>query len=497
MLSYRDNFAMPLVKALRNSLASVLSFTVSAGPLGSADLSALKVPDGKAHSDNPGFVNKNVKANPEASEAQLKDNYWLASLKTFAELRSPDYPSNAPLSELNPPPLLPIFSISSPPNEERTSRPSSPKLSSPQSPPRVTKRNARSDLEKLVENRLVDPDTARTMLGDLKRGKVAPAEIVEMTEAIGKFYRGEVGKTLSKVEIQAAAWLGYVAGNAGSRKEPLVRGPEGVIGYLRGMDERIEELRKGNPIIIDPRGRKGFREYYLSKGVPAVLRLTEEGLVDSVPRSVQLTLSLPRQPWTKRIRKLSKTAPGECVTAVILTWAANNIPNPFATSLEEGNNPAGLAAQLPKFGYKSLNPFENNDGLVKMATNYGEVEVVMLTPQEFVKAAYLGEIPTYSVVFQTRHESWVKPSEGSKAASPATSPQSSGFDAAMVIPSVDEREPFDLWNGRRNGLLIYGGATRWVFVLTPHRHGLKHGDPIQELLLSARERKRQGNAGAV
>lgn len=491
-------------KALRSSLASFLSFTVSAGPLGTADLSALKVPGDTANSDKPGFVGKKVKNDPVTPDISARDvnldsgpntyaeggdfqskYHWLASLNTFAELRSPDYPSNAPLSELTPPPLLPIFSISPPPNEELTSQPSSP--------PIETNRNARIGLENFVKNGLIDPETAQTIIGDLEKCKVAPAKIDEMTSAIGKFYRGEVGKTLSKLEIQAAVWLGYVAGDAGSGKEPLVRGPEGVIGYLRGMDEGINR----NEIIIDPRGREGFREYYLSKGVPAVLRLIEEGLVDSVPRSVQLTLSLPSQPWTERIRKLIETDPGECVTAVILTLAANNIPNPFATSLEEGNNPAGLAAQLPKFGYKSLNPPGSEGRLVKMATKYGEVEVAMLTPQEFVKAAYLGNIPTYSVVFQTSHESWVKPSEGSKAASPATSPKSTGFDAAMVIPSVDEHKPFDLWNGRRNGLLIYGGATQSVFVLTPHHHGLKDGDPIQELLLAARERKRQGNAGAV
>lgn len=491
MLSYRDNFAMPLVKALRSSLASVLSFTVSAGPLGSADLSKLKVPDGQAPPDIPGRSVPKAKAAPPDG---LNNDPWIGSLKTFSELRLP-YPSKDPLSSLTPPPILPIFSISSQPNEEKPSKVSSTTASSQQLPPRVNKRTARIELQNLIEKQLIDPDTARTVLGDLRSGKVSPSKIFQMANAIGKFYRGEVGKTISKSEIQAAVWLGYVAGNLAQTGEPPVRGPEGVVGYLRGMDERIEELRKGNDVVIDPRGRKGFREYYLSMGAPAVLRLKKDGLVDSVPHSVQLILSLPSQPWTERIRKLVETDPGQCVTAVILTLAENKIPNPFSTILEEGNNPAGLAAQLlNQFGYKSVNPLDGKDRPLKFKTNYGEVNVTMLTPKEFIKAAYSKKIPSYSLVFQTRHPSWTTPPNGSEAPRPATSPDSRGFDAAVAIPSFDKNAPFALWNGRRNGLLIYGEATQWVFVLTPHDHGLKHSDPIQELLIAARER-RERNEG--
>ena len=479
---------LPIIQ--KRVLAPLLSFSISAGPLASGDIAKTPVnPD-----NNPPNVPELLSLKSPTAKAVSADplQQWIDGL--IAEITPPTPAAN--LSSLLLPPVLPLFPISSPSTKHTNTAPQQASTWV-QKIPGATIRTAKKALRELGKGNFIDPDTQKIVLEDIKSGKAPPAKIIEMANAIEKFYRGEVGKTLSKVEIQAAAWLGYVAGNAGSGKEPLVRGPEGVIGYLRGMDERVEELRKGNDIVIDPRGRKGFREYYLSKGVPAVLRLKEEGLVDSVPRSVQLTLSLPKRPWTERIRKLIETGPGECVTAVILTLAANNIPNPFATSLEEGNNPAGLAAQLPKFGYKSLNPLDGKDKAVKMKTNYGEVELTILTPQDFVKAAYLGKIPTYSVVFQTRHESWVKPSTGSEAVSPATSPKSRGFDAAMAIPSFDDREPFDLWNGRRNGLLIYGGATRWVFVLTPHRHGLKHGDPIQELLLAARERDRQGKESAV
>jgi hypothetical protein len=478
-------------KALRSSLASFLSFTGLAGPLGSADLSKLKVPDGQAPPDIPSRSIPNAKAAPPAHP---NNNPWIESLKTFAELRSP-YPSSDPLLALAPPPILPIFSSSSIPKEEEPSKVPSSGVSTQQLSPRLTKRTARIELKNIIENRLIDPDTAKTILQDLKVNKVSPAKIVEMANAIRKFYRGEVGKTLSKFEIQAATWLGYVAGNIGPMGDSPVRGPEGVIGYLRGMDERIEELRKGNDVVIDPRGRKGFREYYLSMGAPAVLRLKKDGLVDSVPHSVQLILSLPSQPWTERIRKLVETDPGQCVTAVILTLAENKIPNPFSTILEEGNNPAGLAAQLlNQFGYKSVNPLDGKDRPLKFKTNYGEVNVTMLTPKEFIKAAYSKKIPSYSLVFQTRHPSWTTPPNGSEAPRPATSPDSRGFDAAVAIPSFDKNAPFALWNGRRNGLLIYGEATQWVFVLTPHDHGLKHSDPIQELLIAARER-RERNEG--
>jgi hypothetical protein len=451
--------------------------------LGSADLSKLKVPGGKAPPDIPGRSVPKAKAAPPDG---LNNDPWIGSLKTFSELRLP-YPSKDPLSSLTPPPILPIFSISSQPNEEKPSKVSSTTASSQQLPPRVNKRTARIELQNLIEKQLIDPDTARTVLGDLRSGKVSPSKIFQMANAIGKFYRGEVGKTISKSEIQAAVWLGYVAGNLAQTGEPPVRGPEGVVGYLRGMDERIEELSDGKPVLIDPRGRKGFLEYYLSRGAPAVLRLKEEGLVDSVPRSVQLILSLPSQPWTERIRKLVETDPGKCVTAVLLTLAKNQTPNPLSAGVSaghpDGNDPVSLAWQLLEhFGYKSLKSKGENIQ-VKFKIKDKEFEVTMLSKEDFKSAASKRQIPLHSIVFQTIHPSWVD-----SQSRPATSPDSSGFDAAIAIPSLDKSEPFSLWNGRRNGLLIYGEATQWVFVLTPNDHGLRHGDPIQELLIAARER---------
>lgn len=479
---------MLIGKAVRGGLASFLGFAVTASPIGSGTLQNPAPSGGSTTPDSPSLVgskggsSRAKESDPPPVTQPLQP--WLISSRTLSELRAPDLSPKDPFEALTPPPVLSLFSNASPHNPRATR-------------PVITKRIAREALKTVAENGLIDPDTAKKMMQELRWGKVLPDQIASMATTVSIFEHGPVGKTLSKVEIQAAVWLGYIAGTGGRAGEPVRKGPEGVIGYLQGMNERINEELKGNDIVIDPRGRGGFLTYYLSVGAPAVLWLTEERTVDSVPRAVQLTLSLSEKPWTEQIQKLIKTKPGDCVTAVLLTLAENKIPNPFATSLEVGNNPVGLAAQLVRdFGLISIDPSNGKNKPVKIISHYGEFEVSMMTAGEFLKAAYLGEIPLYSIVFQTAHPSWVIPSKSGKPARPAASEGSTGFDAAIAIPSDEKGRPFDLWNGRRNGLFIYGSATTQIFVLTPHKHGVKNGDPIQELLLASQGLKNgtQGRA---
>jgi hypothetical protein len=283
-----------------------------------------------------------------------------------------------------------------------------------------------------------------------------------------------------------------------------VKGPDGVIGYLGKIDEQLAEAReKGEQPAIDPRGGRGFRDFYLSFGVPAVLKLKDEGTVDFVPRSVELVLSISNRPFDRQIKKLVQTEPGDCVTSVILTLAANNLPNPFNTGEEKGNNPIGLAAQLVRdFGY---HPVKLSDSPpVKIKSRYGEFEANILTREEFIDAASKGKIPPYAIVFQTRHPSWVEPSQDGEGSKPATSVGSRGFDAAVAVPTTKHGRNAYLWNGRRNDgdpPLIYGDATRGVFVLVYDQHEGGNGDrqvgrdvdPIKGLMAS--RSRREGHVG--
>jgi hypothetical protein len=318
-------------------------------------------------------------------------------------------------------------------------------------------------LNSLTKQGLIDEESARRFLEDLRWRRETPEQFVQMTETIDRFYAGEIGRTYSKGLMQSAVWLGYFAGSGGSAGEPRVRGTQGVLGYLEGL----EKVFKEKEALFDPRGEEGFRTYYLSRGVPPIFRMMEEqpSSTDALPQSLESKLSLPRGGWLKRLSTgpLVETLPGECVTAVLKTMEAAGIPNPLETGKDIGNNPRGLGAQLVHdFGYQSLNPLGSAEEVI-LNSSYGSFRVNVLSPNDFIKAVYLGKVPLGAIVLQSRH-----------ADIDGTSPASAGFDAAILRGNP---LPF-LWNGSRNPLKIYKEETRSVIVLVPGKHGNSNNEPV-------------------
>jgi hypothetical protein len=146
--------------------------------------------------------------------------------------------------------------------------------------------------------------------------------------------------------------------------------------------------------------------------------------------------------------RMVATRPGLCVTAVLDSMKANGVPNPAATGLDAGNNPRGLASQLVRsFSWKPL------PGLGQPRTinsPYGAFTANVMSASEYQAAAAAGRVPSGAVVFQTQFD-WG-----------GTSSRSRGFDAAIAREGGRT-----LWNGSAKGPLIYGSATRQVFVLVP------------------------------
>jgi hypothetical protein len=328
---------------------------------------------------------------------------------------------------------------------------------------RVTKFAAREKLNSLTKQGLIDEESARRFLKDLRLRRETPEQFMQMAETLERFYAGAIGRTYSKGLMQSAVWLGYFAGSGGSAGEPRVRGTQGVLGYLEGL-ERVFKEREA---LFDPRGEEGFRTYYLSRGVPPIFRMIEEqpSSTEALPHLLALKLSLPEGGWLKRLSNgpLVETLPGDCVTAVLKTMEAARIPNPLETGKDIGNNPRGLGAQLVQdFGYRSLNPFGSAEE-VTLNSSYGSFKVHVLSPNDFIKAVFLGKVPLGAVVLQSKH-----------ADIDGTSSASTGFDAAILRGNP---LPF-LWNGSRNSLKIYKEATRSVIILVPGDYGVTHNEPV-------------------
>lgn len=143
---------------------------------------------------------------------------------------------------------------------------------------------------------------------------------------------------------------------------------------------------------------------------------------------------------------------GQCATNVLKTLALNNIPQPWATGEDLGNNPRGGAVQfINDFGWKSLQvpgskPFTLN-------STYGKAPVNKMSLQQYRQAVGRGQIPSGALVFQTRHSSWN-----------ATATNSSGFDMAIARDGGTR-----LFNGELLPDAVYGPSTTHVFVLVPSK----------------------------
>ncbi len=146
--------------------------------------------------------------------------------------------------------------------------------------------------------------------------------------------------------------------------------------------------------------------------------------------------------------KLVRTRSGLCVNSVLKTLEANGIPNPFGTGNDDGNNPRGLMVQLMKnYGWSSL-PYGRSQAL---ESPYGKVAANVMSLNEYKTLVESGKIPSGSIVFQTRHNTWNGTSSGSR-----------GFDSAIARNGGK-----NLWNGSMQGMSIYGNSTKNVVVLVP------------------------------
>ena len=147
---------------------------------------------------------------------------------------------------------------------------------------------------------------------------------------------------------------------------------------------------------------------------------------------------------------LVNAGPHMCVASVLLSMHRNGLdPQRLTTDMDAGNNPRGLASQLVrKYGWRPL------PGLGTPRTlnsPYGSFTANQMSGSEFKAAVDAGRIPSGAVVFQT-HRDWAGRSGGSR-----------GFDAAIVRDGGR-----NLWNGSMvRSPLVYGSATRQVFVLVP------------------------------
>jgi len=151
--------------------------------------------------------------------------------------------------------------------------------------------------------------------------------------------------------------------------------------------------------------------------------------------------------------KLANADPGYCVTGVLDTMAANDVPNPPGTG-NDPNNPRGLAVQLMKsYGWGPISGLGSKR--INLQSAYGNAAVNAMTVSEWATAVKSNKIPSGSIIFTTEFSDWKKN-------------QSSGHDAAIAKQGGRK-----LWSGhwQRGGhdgvAAVYGSASQNIFALTP------------------------------
>ena len=150
--------------------------------------------------------------------------------------------------------------------------------------------------------------------------------------------------------------------------------------------------------------------------------------------------------------RLANAPPHKCVTGVLETMEANNVPNP-PNNAKESNHPRGLAVQLIKsYGWGSI------PGLGKpssLSGAYGNVGVNMMSLTEWRDAVKANKIPSGAIIFTSRHKDW-------------TVNQSGGNDAAIAKQGGRK-----LWSGLwQRGVFdgvasVYGPESKNIIALTP------------------------------
>jgi hypothetical protein len=195
--------------------------------------------------------------------------------------------------------------------------------------------------------------------------------------------------------------------------------------------QRQPQLRSAVGLLDAPRAAGGEQQVATRSTVPAGPAIESQGL-DRLATG-----------------RLVAAPEGRCVTAVLLSMHANGLdPRQLTTSLDQGNNPRGLASQLANvYGWKPLPGLGTPRTL---SSPYGAFTVNQLTLGEYQAAVSAGRVPSGAIVFQTKRD-WAGAHPGSR-----------GFDAAIARDGGRS-----LWNGSMSGSAIYGSATRQVFVMVP------------------------------
>lgn len=149
--------------------------------------------------------------------------------------------------------------------------------------------------------------------------------------------------------------------------------------------------------------------------------------------------------------RLASAPVGRCVTGVLETMSANNVPNPQGTS-NDPNNPRGLAAQLIKsYGWGSIGGLGKK---INLKSPYGNVGANAMSFGEWKEAVTSNKIPSGSIIFTTRNSDW-------------SGNQSSGHDAAIA-----QKGGRKLWSGHPQAQVdgvgaVYGTASQNIIALTP------------------------------
>jgi hypothetical protein len=142
-----------------------------------------------------------------------------------------------------------------------------------------------------------------------------------------------------------------------------------------------------------------------------------------------------------------------CTASVIYTLEANGVLDSrkqTAGGVDPGNHPRGLAAlMVGREGWRSLPGLGTPRTISSPA---GAFQANVMSGVDYAAAVQRGQIPSGALVFQTKRD-WNGTSGGSR-----------GFDVA-----ISRNGGRNHWNFGMAGTLIYGDATRQVFVLVPGR----------------------------